>query len=452
MRTSRTGLDSELASFREVVERARRKSWRPSRSAGPLLTLRSTSVPNLEDYSALREMIAYAKNRDVTLLISGGGFGCFAIELAGGEGQGDALALLCADPQFQKLAAVFKVDEIWAEIGKTRTVHAQFLEFKILFGTNRKFTAHEGDPLLQYGDDDSEVIEFGFLQIQIPLRTLSKKSGVGSWVRSHWKRLAGYTETNKPAIRPEGSKLLRIEPDEFSGLLKEGHGKTIAHIHGYANNFRDAATAAATLFFNLEIGRLGMVPALFSWPSRGNPAAYDRDTVMAERSEKALLDFLKAARRAGGELSLVVHSHGNKLLMRALSDFGASAIPDRGIRNAFLCAPDVDKRVFEQKAPSVLRVLERASLYMSHHDRALWMSALKFGAERVGRTGAGPTAGGIEIVDASSASTGLLGHSYYTEAKTVINDLYYALMGLPAAKRLTVHPAKDSPGIWRLAD
>jgi hypothetical protein len=43
---------------------------------------------------------------------------------------------------------------------------------------------------------------------------------------------------------------------------------------------------------------------------------------------------------------------------------------------------------------------------MSFHDRALWMSALKFGTERVGLSGAGLTDSRIEIMPIPLAQAG----------------------------------------------
>ena len=443
--------DSEFVRFREVIARAQRRSWRPTNSEGPIVTLRSSEIPTIEDFSALKDIVSYAAAHGVALRIGGGGYGCFAVELSGG-GKETSIQALTEDPEFQKLLARFKMDEIWVAIADTRTVHVHFREFRLLYGTNRAYKPGDGNVLKQYSSERADTLDFGMLEIQIPAESLSKKVGSGWWVSSLWKRATGSTRINMPRVKAIGSGLIRTTKEEFAGLLRsKGGGKTIAYIHGYANDFGDAAIAATTLFHNLEVGRLGLTPVMFSWPSRGNPLAYDPDTVRAEQSETALLQFLVTSIGASSELSLVAHSHGNKLLMRALSDQAALVISDQAIRHAFLCAPDIDRDVFQQKMQGLLRVLGKASLYMSIRDLALWAAAFKFGGRRAGQYARPSANGGVEIVDASAVSTGLLGHSYYAEARAVIDDVYYALLDLPASTRKTLRPVPGQRGIWQLA-
>jgi hypothetical protein len=55
----------------------------------------------------------------------------------------------------------------------------------------------------------------------------------------------------------------------------------------------------------------------------------------------------------------------------------------------------------------------------------------------------------METVDATSVTTGFLGHSYYAESRSLISDLFYLLRERrPASERFALVPVEGSAGIY----
>lgn len=68
------------------------------------------------------------------------------------------------------------------------------------------------------------------------------------------------------------------------------------------------------------------------------------------------------------------------------------------------------------------------TLYASSKDLALQASQLVHGNPRAGDSGDGlVVVDGIETIDASTVTTGFLGHSYFAEVTSVMSDIYYLI-------------------------
>jgi esterase/lipase superfamily enzyme len=103
-----------------------------------------------------------------------------------------------------------------------------------------------------------------------------------------------------------------------------------------------------------------------------------------------------------------------------------------------LAAPDIDADVFRREiAPAITKVSNRVTLYASDKDEALAMSQQVHQDHRAGQAGKGIVlARGIDTVDATLVDTGLIGHSYYGDNRSVLTDIYLLLSkGLPPGDR-----------------
>jgi esterase/lipase superfamily enzyme len=193
-------------------------------------------------------------------------------------------------------------------------------------------------------------------------------------------------------------------------------------IHGFNTTFEDAALRTAQMASDL---RLDGAPILWSWPSRGAVLGYWNDAKEAESEvEAAALEaFLRdvVARTGATRIHLVSHSMGARPLLAALKRIGN---PPEGVAPPFeeivLAAPDIGIKPFDDVWPSVAGLGRRFTLYASARDKALALSRRINGMQMVGDASPIVTKPGLQSVDTTDASGGLLGHSDF--AGTALDD------------------------------
>jgi len=77
-------------------------------------------------------------------------------------------------------------------------------------------------------------------------------------------------------------------------------------------------------------------------------------------------------------------------------------------------------------ADAIQHSAARITLYASSNDEAMKASKSFHQYPRAGESGADiVVVNGLDTIDASSVNTGLIGHSYYAEERTVLSDLFY---------------------------
>lgn len=181
-------------------------------------------------------------------------------------------------------------------------------------------------------------------------------------------------------------------------------------IHGYNTSFEGAAIRTAQLAVDMN---LDGAPILYSWPSRASLLGYGADTRTA--ADQRMIDDLAAfladvSGRTGAErVHLVAHSMGNRFLVRALDRLSERADALR-FDEVVLAAPDVAVDEFEATWPRIMRLGERFTLYASQRDRALQISQTINGMRRIGDSRQVVVTEGLQTVDTTTASSGLLGH------------------------------------------
>lgn len=218
-------------------------------------------------------------------------------------------------------------------------------------------------------------------------------------------------------------------------------------VHGYNTSFEGAAIRTAQLAVDMN---LDGAPILYAWPSRASLLGYAADTRTV--ADEALLDEVAAfltdvARRTGAaRVHLVAHSMGARVLTRALDRIAA----DQGggtpmFHEAVLAAPDVGVDEFEATFPRILPVAERFTLYASRRDRALQVSEQINRMQRVGDARRIIVRDGLQTVDTTAASAGLLGHDDF--AGSALAD-FRAVMWLSLApeRRCVLETAQSERG------
>jgi esterase/lipase superfamily enzyme len=249
--------------------------------------------------------------------------------------------------------------------------------------------------------------------------------------------------------------LLPMDHAEFlrrvgSALEKSRDRRLMVFVHGYNTAFAEATRLVAQFATDLKFA--GPV-LLFSWPSQDSLTGYTVDETNAEWAQPHLLETLKDLldRTPARRIYLVAHSMGTRVLTRSYITLagdrrldGPDAMPEM-----ILVAPDIDADVFRQDiAPRLARTGIHVTLYASSGDRALMASRAFHGYARAGDSGEGLVmVPGVETVDASDASGGLLGHSYFTEDRRIMEDIYAILQtGQRADNRFGLAPVNTEKG------
>ena len=229
------------------------------------------------------------------------------------------------------------------------------------------------------------------------------------------------------------SVIVQSKDEFFSGLAEKIHQvaarSAFLFVHGYNVTFEDAARRTAQISYDL--GFEG-APVFYSWPSQGKTALYTYDEQNVEWAQTNLKRFLEDffSRSDAENVYLIAHSMGNRALARATAAFLAeNPLLRPRLKEIILAAPDIDAEVFTRDiAPALSASGRPVTLYASSEDLALVASKKFHGYPRAGDSGQGlVVVPGIETIDATGIDTGLLGHSYYAETRSVLSDLFYLI-------------------------
>jgi len=231
--------------------------------------------------------------------------------------------------------------------------------------------------------------------------------------------------------------------------------EVFVYVHGFHNDFDDAAFAMAELWHFL--GRIG-VPIIYTWPA-GRPGlfgyTYDRESSeFTVYHLRRVISYLASFPEVE-KINIIAHSRGTDVAVSALRELTIAARAAGNnpreyykIHNFVLAAPDLDAQVAIQRIVGDYLTLsaDRFTMYTSPADRAIGWSTKLFASPR-GRIG------NLQVVDlpeelrkameASSANFAVInflstsnksdsnadsfGHSYFRNAPTVSSDLILML-------------------------
>ena len=316
---------------------------------------------------------------------------------------------------------------------------------KVWFGTNRQPNLLDDETLRldhpdgPFGSEDSETLRFGACTVSIP--ESHRFGGVKSWFERLCRggdqleleeaSLFGFKDAFVDNIR---ANLLEIAEDQRAILV---------YIHGYNVSFREAAIRAAQLGADLSVP----ITAFYSWPSSGTSTGYVADSAAIEASEPRLVEFLQTVAKLADNapIHLLVHSMGNRGMIRVLEQLAPLSL-NAGFKfgQIILAAPDVDARVFRQRAAMYSSICSRTTLYVSRNDRALKLSKSLSSFPRAGLSPPVTVVSGVDTIEVTKIDVSRLGHGYYSSAEPVlydIADLFHR--GAPPSKRIRLSPVPD---------
>lgn len=286
-----------------------------------------------------------------------------------------------------------------------------------------------------YGNQRGKDVDYGVCTVSIPRKHKLGKVESPSILRFEF--------------RYDPSKHLMVESidhllqESFIAELRQVMDRSVrkealVFIHGYNVSFTDAALRTAQLAYDLEFDG----PALFfSWPSQAGLFDYTIDESNAEWASSDVADFLHliASKTGVRSMHVVAHSMGNRALAGAFVEL-ASKKDHRPAqyREVVLAAPDIDADLFQRRLfPAMQKSARHFTLYASSKDNALEASEKVHGYPRAGDSGDRLVViPGLDTIDVSEVDTGLLGHSYYGDNKSIITDLHSLIdRGEPPQKR-----------------
>lgn len=213
-------------------------------------------------------------------------------------------------------------------------------------------------------------------------------------------------------------------------------------IHGFDNTFEQAAWRTAQLSYDLGFQGAAI---MYSWPSKGKLAEYAADEATIDWTTPHLQRFLEAlaTRSHATTIHLIAHSMGNRALTRALYAIAqnqADILPM--FKHVFLAAPDIDVGVFRQLAATFPSTANDITLYASSRDEAIVASEKIHQFDRAGDSTHICVVPRIDTIDASAVDTGLIGHAYFGDNRSILTDMFEIMQnGSPPGRRFGMHAA-----------
>lgn len=322
--------------------------------------------------------------------------------------------------------------------------------YPVWFGTNRKPVGKD-----RFGTERHHETTRGRAEVHIP--AAHRFGEIGS---SFWKKLTKWD------FRDDTLKLQKVTPQEREAWFAEikqamldakesgGTSHALFFLHGFNVTFEEAAIRAAQLGCDLKVPG---ATAFFSWPSRGSVTAYPADEATIEASERAITDFLVdfAANCGADKIHVIAHSMGNRGLLRALQRIAANAGTRGKVKfgQIFLAAPDVDRDLFLDLASLYPEHSERTTLYASHKDLPVHVSSKLHDAARAGYFEPYTVAAGVDSIAVPDFDIDLLGHSYFAQAKELLQDIYQLMRhNEPPSERFAFRKTSlQQPGYWQFS-
>ena len=323
---------------------------------------------------------------------------------------------------------------------KAATMEQTQQQVELFYVTNRAPDADGG----KYFSGARGDLSYGVTNVGIPPGHLMGRHEEPSLLKFQWS--------------PDAHKhikvlnVLTLTREEFAQRLSSAveespDAKVMVFVHGYNEEFPEVSRTVAQFAHDLKFE--GPV-VMFSWPSQGSMTGYTVDETNAEWTQA---DFVTSMTELIEKIPvqniyLVGHSMGNRIIGRAVVTLASDRLESDMFlfREIIMIAPDIDAEVFRKDiAPRLARTGIHMTLYASSNDRALRASKVFHGYPRAGESGARlVVVDGVETIDASDISGGLLGHSYFAEDRRIMEDIFSLLQSGHRADRRFGLEALDS--------
>ena len=249
-----------------------------------------------------------------------------------------------------------------------------------------------------------------------------ERPGLGSENKLRHFVVAGRRSLDDDAFRNEVAS-------HISGRIGSNRD-VLVFVHGFNTTFDEARFRLAQIAVD---GGFNGVPILFTWPSKGSIFGYgsDRESAMASRDALEHLLALLAEEPDIGKIHVLAHSMGAWLAMEALRENAIAGHPDLDghLGDIMLAAPDIDLEVFRQQMARI-GSFAHVSIFVASNDRALNIAGMLADRPRLGALDPSKASDrdaiqglGVQVVDVSHDSVGLIGHATYAAAPQIIKGI-----------------------------
>ncbi len=313
------------------------------------------------------------------------------------------------------------------------------------FATNRRPEAGSAGRI-KYGNESLAAPQFGRARVTLPRR----RRGVDIPLTSLGSQPQG-DHSQAPEPVPATEVIESVTPATWEQFLagvsdqiqRSRQQDLLLFVHGFNVSFDASLVRTAQIALDMPFN--GAVVA-YSWPSQGGIQNYSNDEPVNAAAVAPFQEFLNRLRDgvpSGTRIHIVVHSMGNRIVLRAIASLTNPALLRRAtpkpppIGHLALMAPDVGLADFQMLMPLVIPQCERVSLYTSRFDLALVASRRLHSEQRAGDGQPPLILSGLETIDCSAIDgTSCLGHSYYSSSVDVLADLFQLIKwNRPAGQR-----------------
>ena len=320
---------------------------------------------------------------------------------------------------------------------------------KLFYGTNRK-PNDKNDPKQGYGRERADKIHYGICEVHVPEAHQNGKIK-GSFFSKLFHFDSSHGDLELKDIYAYNSEEFWFNLSDFFSPLKDKEKEALVFIHGYNNSFENAAIRAAQISVDLKHP---MLTTFFSWPSKGTLLGYLSDEAAIQYSEPFITEFLiNFVKQSGAKrIHIIAHSMGNRGLIEAVNRIQKSN-PEIKFGQIILAAPDVDAGVFGQLAPAYSQISEQTTLYVSPSDKAVGASKWVHSYPRAGFTPPVSIVPAINTIEVDTDANLLeLGHGYFAQQKTLLNDMDKLLSNnLPVSEREQMQKSTENGKVyWKL--
>ncbi len=239
-----------------------------------------------------------------------------------------------------------------------------------------------------------------------------------------------------------------LKEAEILDELKKAKNTPLVFVHGFNVKYQEAVLRAAQIAYDLKYQ--GPV-VVFTWPAGASDGffeekflnkTYAKNRNNARESTIQFRDFLLSLQRQDIKINLVVHSMGHQMVLPVLNFLASKKNEKTLISELVLNAPDFDSAQFKKMAENIKNISDHVTLYCSYNDKAMIASGIMNSSERLGACAFMKDLDVINVSAIDDSALGL-GHGYYS-SRDVLTDVFQALLGIDAEKRLFMRKAEPN--------
>jgi esterase/lipase superfamily enzyme len=325
-----------------------------------------------------------------------------------------------------------------------------FESVKVFYATDRKSSIGKNNQRVHYLNEleTPAKLHYGVCNVTIPAKHKIGQLETPSIWRFWRFQFTENAEKHFTVIDCREARHSRFLQELRNNVRRDPSKSAFVFIHGYNVAFDDAAKKTAQLARDMKFPG---APILYSWASAAEKKKYCKDEEIIGLTQGRLQLFLEELRdRTGAEVvHVIAHSMGNRALLQALKLASTRGTQQRKFKQIVLTAPDVPRVEVESLLDAAEALADRVTLYASSKDKALLGSKWIHTNPRLGFVYDFPFYfSGLDSIDASGVHTDFMGHSVFSNARSVLGDLSELILrGTHPASRFALQALNTLDGL-----